>query len=102
MLVPNVDGLLQPAVPISISNTNLIQNGYGSRCGCWCSFLSQHSERGCVSTTPENQLGTTGGPTPESELPASAPTPSPRTLTPVSARGLQKIDSRKISNAEDV
>ena len=57
--------------------------------------LSRPSERECMSTTPENYLCTTGGPTPESELPASAPTPSPRTLTPVSARGLQKIDSRK-------
>ena len=45
-----------------------------------------------MSTTPENYLCTTGGPTLESELPASAPLPSPR--------GLQKIDSRKISNVE--
>ena len=64
-------------------------------------LLTRPSERECMSTTPENELCTTGGPTPESELPASAPTPSPRTLTPVSARGLQKIDSRKISKREN-
>ena len=39
-------------------------------------------------------------PTSESELPASAPPPSLRALTPVSARGLQINDSRKISNVE--
>ena len=67
--------------------------------GCCCCSVTY--ERVCMSTAPQDLLCTTGGRTPECELPASAPTPSPRTLTPVSARGLQKIDYRKISNVEN-